>query len=405
MRAVAGPTTADVQAARRYGRLLDGIASGYRNPYTGQAVSGEALLLKLAKGESGFNSNADSGKAHGRTQFTPESRAEVIKLTGGKVDPWRSTDEAYHAAALHLLGKVNGSKGLEGYNPGMGSYPDYILRQKIGKVAGGGGRGAVAPAAGGGSTSTTTISDGSVAGMPQGSEGLVPALQALLQQPQQRSSAGLQAPAFSAAPVLPQGYQAPVSGGGPAPAPDIGQLLSTIATQGGDVGGQATGGSTLSTSSTSAAPGGAGTAPAGRGKVIVDKAANRPGVGLQKPVLGFLDQLSARMGRPVEVTTGTNHNRMTTTGNVSDHWDGNATDLGVGGDARQDTVAGHKGDLIAAHALQVAGGLSFGKALQLARKGGVFNFNTKAGRVQILWRTLTGGNHFNHVHVGVNPNR
>jgi hypothetical protein len=34
--------------------------------------------------------------------------------------------------------------------------------------------------------------------------------------------------------------------------------------------------------------------------------------------------------------------------------------------------------------------------------GGVFPSGSWNGhRVQILWKTMTGGNHFNHVHIGV----
>lgn len=143
--------------------------------------------------------------------------------------------------------------------------------------------------------------------------------------------------------------------------------------------------------------------PGHSGKVTIAPGAERPGVGLKPALLDFLHELSSVSGRTVNVTTGTNHNRMTTTGNVSDHWDGHGADLGVGGDARQSAEVSRKGDLIAAHAIQVAGNMSFGKALQLARKGGVFNFQTSHGRVQILWKTLTGGNHYNHVHIGVRP--
>jgi hypothetical protein len=66
----------------------------------------------------------------------PGSRQTAIDRYG--IDPWRSADEAVHAAALHLRGKINGSKGLEGYNPGMPTYPQYILDQKVGDVAHGG---------------------------------------------------------------------------------------------------------------------------------------------------------------------------------------------------------------------------------------------------------------------------
>jgi hypothetical protein len=44
---------------------------------------------------------------------------------------------------------------------------------------------------------------------------------------------GVQAPAFSARPAMPAGYQAPVSGGGPEPRQDINQLLELVRTQGG----------------------------------------------------------------------------------------------------------------------------------------------------------------------------
>lgn len=143
-----------------------------------------------------------------------------------------------------------------------------------------------------------------------------------------------------------------------------------------------------------------------RGRVIVDPGANRAGVHLQHGINSFLGELAGRASNSrIEVGTGTNHNRMTLSGNVSDHWDGNASDLKVGGDARQAPRAGQAGDKIAAHAIALAGGIPFSKALALARKGGVFNYQTPRGRVQILWRTMTGGNHFDHVHIGVNPKR
>src|SRR5438105_1525421 len=151
-----GVPSADLQAARRYGRLVDPIAERYTNPLTGKRLSGEALLLKLAKGESGFDANADSGKAHGTTQFTPGSRQAVLSKFG--VDPWRSKDEAYHAAALHLLGKVNGSTGLEGYNPGSSSYPSYILGQRVGNVGGSLGGGSGSPRGGGSGGGSPSVS-------------------------------------------------------------------------------------------------------------------------------------------------------------------------------------------------------------------------------------------------------
>jgi hypothetical protein len=63
----------------------------------------------------------------------------------------------------------------------------------------------------------------------------VSTLLAALQQNRRQAptSMGVQAPSFAAGPTLPQGYQAPISGGGPEPRQDIGSLLSLVRTQGG----------------------------------------------------------------------------------------------------------------------------------------------------------------------------
>ncbi|UTI65597.1 lytic transglycosylase domain-containing protein [Paraconexibacter antarcticus] len=145
----------------------------------------------------------------------------------------------------------------------------------------------------------------------------------------------------------------------------------------------------------------------GRGQVQVAAGANRAGTHLQRPILDFLSQVSAASGRPIKVTTGTNHNQYVAgePGVQSDHWTGNATDIGLGGDARQSREVAKQGDLIAAHAIQVAAGIPFQQAYKIASAGGVHNFETKHGRVQVLWKTMVGGNHFNHVHIGLNPGR
>ena len=38
-----------------------------------------------------------------------------------------------------------------------------------------------------------------------------------------------------------------------------------------------------------------------------------------------------------------------------------------------------------------------------ARTGGLFNFTHGDKRIQCIWKTNEGGNHHNHVHVGVRP--
>lgn len=419
--AVASARSQILAAIHKYGPSVDAVAAQYTNPVTGKPLSGEGLLAKLLQGESSALSDPDSAggqvssagaKAWG--QFMPGSRQTAIDKYG--VDPWASIDQAVHATELHLRGKINGSTGLAGYNPGDPSYTGYILGQKVGALGGGGSSGGS-----GGSSGSSTSSEAPEAAQPSSSPVAasdVPDLAGLLGQlqadrkPAAPASVGLAAPAFSAAPALPQGYRAAQSGGGSAATggDDLTSLLQSVsAMQPQSVADGATSTDTARQTSTQASPS-AATAGASKGKVVVASGANRAGVGLQPPVLSFLDDVSAASGREVDVTTGTNHNQMTTSGNVSDHWDGNAADLGVGGDARQDAAAGKKGDLIAAHALQVAYGeagkkVSFAQAYSQARKGGLWNIETPGGRVQIIWRSLVGGNHYNHVHTGLNPSR
>lgn len=408
-----------LDAIAKYGPSVDHIAAQYTNPYTGQKLSGKALIAKLLQGES--RALTDPEYARGAVskagakkwgQFMPGTRQDAISRFG--IDPWRSIDEAVHATALHLRGKINGSTGLQGYNPGDPSYTTYILGQKVGHIAGraltpvtGGADVGGAPSAAPGLASVSSSAPSGLLDAPTGT-GIT---QALAVRPVAQS-AGVAAPAFAAGPRMAPGAMQIPAGGGPQPAPELqlpeptqAQLPepATVTVQGGDGVGL----------SGDAAAGAGGAMPQERGtvagKVVVAPGAERAGHGLQRPILGFLHGLSAASGREVDVTTGTNHNQYVVgTTRESDHWTGNAADLGVGGDARQSSAAGKKGDLIAAHAIQLASqqsgqGVTFAEALRMAKRGGIFNFQTKAGRVQVLWRTLEGGNHYNHVHVGVNP--
>jgi hypothetical protein len=387
---------------------------------TGERLSGAALIAKLLQGESGALSDPEKARtavssagAKGWGQFMPGSRQEAISKFG--IDPWRSADEAIHATALHLRGKINGSTGLEGYNPGDPTYTDYILGQKVGHLAGsalkGAARGGAASSAMGAMPpAVTQVGGGMVApsgllDVPAGAS-LSQALQSAVRPVM--PSAGVAPPSFAAGPTMAGAGPIPM-GGGPGPAPQVQLPDPTQASLPGPA--VPTDGIGLSISPADAAGGAdANTRVGGKvGKVVVGPKANRDGVGLQKPLMGFLRQVSAGSGREVDVTYGTNHNQyVINTNRESDHWRGNAADLGVGGDARQDRAAGHKGDVLAAHAIQEASDragerITYAKALQMAKQGGVFNFDTPDGRIQVLWRTLTGGNHFNHVHVGLNP--
>jgi len=369
---VATPTAADRRAALRYGPSVRGIARRYVNPYTGKRLTGAALLLKLASGESGFRSNANSGKAQGRTQFTPASRRIAIQKFG--VDPLASIDSAYHAAALHLRGKINGATGLEGYNPGMASYPSYILGQRVGHTKGAGSAAGASFPGVSGAPGTPGAQN-----IPSGSVDPTALLAALSQQKQPIQSAGLQAPSFSAHPALPQQAQLPASGGGPEAPPDIGKVLDAIRTTGGDV---------QLAPGMSAVAGGFGSSPTGgkRGRVVVSPGANRPGVGIERPVLDFARQVSGIAGEPLRIGTGTAHSRLTINGSVSDHWRGAGVDIPRKG---RDLIRIGQAALIAA-----------GMDPRKARKqtGGGFN----VGDWQVIFNTDAPGwgDHTTHLHIG-----
>jgi hypothetical protein len=124
---------------------------------------------------------------------------------------------------------------------------------------------------------------------------------------------------------------------------------------------------------------------------------------MQAPILAFIAGVAGHAGRKIVISTGTNHSQYTTSGNVSDHWYGLAADLGSV--ANHFEIGGAGGTLIAAAAL-VTAGVPAAAAQQIAAGGGVHNVCSRAPdgtvwRVQVLWKTYTGGNHYNHVHVGL----
>jgi len=191
-------------------------------------------------------------------------------------------------------------------------------------------------------------------------------------------------PAFaaSAAPRLPQGYQGVQSGGAPEPPLDVDALLDQIRTPGGDVklapgapgmpgADQVTGGF------------GSSATGRGRGRVVVDPNADRPGVKTSGAVVNFAREVSAIAGTPVRIGTGSRHSRLTVNGNVSDHWGGGAADIPASG---RRLIRLGQAALIAA-----------GMPAKQARKqtGGLYN----VGGAQIIFNTQEGGDHTDHLHV------
>lgn len=126
--------------------------------------------------------------------------------------------------------------------------------------------------------------------------------------------------------------------------------------------------------------------PGIKGKVFTASSADRQGVPTKQAVRDFVAQVAGVYGKPLTIGTGTNHNQYVAgTHRQSQHWTGDAADIPASG--AELTRLGQDA-LIAA-----------GMPVAEARKqtGGVFN----VGGHNILFNTLVGGNHFNHLHVGV----
>jgi murein DD-endopeptidase MepM/ murein hydrolase activator NlpD len=203
-------------AAARYGRSLDPIAARYTNPVTGRRLSGEALILKTIKGESGGRRDAVSkAGARGWAQFMPGTRAGAIRQFG--VDPWRSPEEAVHALTLHMRGKLGNETGLEGYNPGGGQgYVNYILGQRVGGARGRGGGGSRASSGAGLSAPSASPSASSPDSKfsPGGLSGRLASVQ--IERPPAISSSGVSMPSM----LRPKYYVDVPSSGPPIPPAD-----------------------------------------------------------------------------------------------------------------------------------------------------------------------------------------
>lgn len=132
---------------------------------------------------------------------------------------------------------------------------------------------------------------------------------------------------------------------------------------------------------------------AGRG-VTMSPNADRPGVPTDPIVRAFVYAMSVIVGRTLNIGTGSNHTRLTDSGNVSDHWSGHGADIPVG-------LAGQpSGDAVATAALMIVGVRDPGR---VARAGGIHNITPTAGpwkghRIQIIWKAP---GHYDHVHVGI----
>lgn len=106
-----------------------------------------------------------------------------------------------------------------------------------------------------------------------------------------------------------------------------------------------------------------------------------------KQVLGFVAGMGQTIGAPLEVWDTSTHSRMTTSGRVSAHTSGRAVDIPATGQRLRQL----------GYIALVQAGMDPKQAQKAAAKGGLFNI----GGYQIIFATRVGGNHYDHVHVGV----
>ena len=136
------------------------------------------------------------------------------------------------------------------------------------------------------------------------------------------------------------------------------------------------------------------------GAVKIAPGANLPDQPLAPETLAFVARVAGIYGKPLVVTTGTNHDYYTVSGTVSDHASGHAADIGMA--ANGGTIDGPVGDQIMTACL-VAAGMDPTQASRAARHGGLYTLEHDGLRIQCIWKTNQGGNHHNHVHVGARP--
>jgi hypothetical protein len=114
------------------------------------------------------------------------------------------------------------------------------------------------------------------------------------------------------------------------------------------------------------------------------------GVSLSNPTIrSVVGQIAGIYGRPVTVSSGKRTTKYTSSGNVSDHYTGNAADLAASGAAL--TRLGQ--------AALIAAGMNPSQARK--QTGGVFNLHKGGKRYQIIFNSNVGGNHYDHLHIGV----
>ena len=306
------------------------------------SMSGAEYLAKIIQHESGWNAETynDRVGATGIGQFIPGTRQGMIDQYG--VDPWASGDEGIQAAALYLS---EGNGGLFNYNSG---YPNSSDNQGTPGTWDGYLNEDVG--------ATRPVSKQAAKLLKQEKEKLTQQQESVDALRQKASDAGIPWHVLEEA----EHYK-PGAGVRPTDANTLwvqptraklkkGQLISQ------------------------------------HGGVNMDISEDLRRLGLT---------ISKRVGDPLTITSGLRP------GDDGDHGHGGGLDIAalsrVHGDAETET----EGNRIAYETVIAAGG-SKDVAQSLVDGAEVVEFTSANGhRVQVLWKTYIGGDHHNHVHVGI----
>jgi hypothetical protein len=141
------------------------------------------------------------------------------------------------------------------------------------------------------------------------------------------------------------------------------------------------------------------------GKVTLAPGADRPGVQTKKKVFAFCSRIAGIYGGALVIGTGTNHSQMTTSGNVSDHWTGDAADIISAGGVSLSGTPGRINPTLTKLGQDALVAAGWSRSRANAEHGGLFTLNYPNGcRIQIIFNTEEGGDHYNHLHVGIAGN-
>lgn len=350
------------------------------------------VFVRQIRQESGFRPDARSGAgALGIAQIMPGT------ARSWKVDPMNPR-AALNAAASNMASYVKkyGSyeNALRAYNAGPGAIEaskgyaetnNYVRTILNGRDPGG--LSTPSRGGGGGQTTTTTTTTSPTVALAQT---LLPAT--LPERPRVQITAP-QAPGFAAklaTATAPGGAALAAPSAPVAPRPTMGAALEAMQKLQPTTTASLLPGQTQTTRSTT---GGGGGSTGGGGSGSFKISGGNPSR-LNRPLVSFANKVADQYGGKFVGLDGSTHSKYTTTGNISDHWAGNATDIFT---VNGKSLKQNQGMLLqVGRAALIAAGMDPAKA----RKApfGLYN----VGGHQIIFGTNSkalGGDHTDHLHI------